>query len=74
MKYLILAALMLSSCTTRTIHGDCVGVLEPKDPTLTYSYDGPNIFLAVLLSETVIVPLLVVFKHLECPDGKKDVH
>lgn len=69
MKKLILvtALLALTSCTTRTSAGQCVGLADTKVPGLKYELSYWNIFMAALFSETIIIPIIVVAKHLECP-------
>ncbi len=69
-KVLAVAAMvLLAGCTSSTRYGDCVGVLEDKDPTLAYSADVGNIVLGILFFETVVVPAVVVLAQLECPTG-----
>lgn len=69
MKYLLL--LFMISCTSNTEFGECIGVLEDKNPKLEYRASKLNIFLAVVFSETVIVPLWVILEEHSCPRGEK---
>lgn len=60
-------ALSASGCTSRTSAGPCIGILDEKVPGVTYKLSGWNLFLAVLFSETIIVPVVVVANELQCP-------
>jgi len=68
---IVLLVLLATGCTTRTQFGQCVGVLDDKDPTLLYDLDIGNVFIGFIFSETLIVPAVVVLKQLECPVAKK---
>lgn len=72
-KFMILAALMvmLTACTAETQYGECIGVVTDPEPGLVYEYDVGNIVVAVILSETIIVPLIVVLDELKCPVAKR---
>jgi len=78
-KKLFIGLLLLStlaSCSKSTKYGECVGWAnekEIKDSKLTYEFSKWNIFLAVIFSETILVPVNVVGYNLECPQGIKDV-
>ena len=73
----ILAALLISTifaasgCVNETRYGNCVGLLEEKDPALVYNASVQNIVLAVVFSETIIVPIVVALDGIECPTAKK---
>ena len=68
MKYLLaFIFITLTGCDSETKYGECVGLMDDKDPKLTYVYDKSNIFWAVLLSETLVVPVIVVLDRLQCP-------
>lgn len=72
MKYLALAAaLMLASCTSETEYGDCLGLAEDKDPKLKYETDVGNVILAIIFSETIVVPAVVLLSETVCPVAKK---
>jgi hypothetical protein len=66
---LILALLLASAsgCTTSSVGRPCVGVLDQKEFGVRYELSVWNAILAVIFSETVIVPIYVVAKDLECP-------
>jgi len=60
-----------TGCDSETSLGECVGVLEEKKPNLRYEYDAGNIILAVIFSQTLVVPAIVIFDSLECPVAKR---
>lgn len=62
---------ILSACSDHTVHGKCLGVLDTKDPAFEYSWSGNNVFWAVVFSETLVVPLVVVFDQFTCPVARK---
>jgi hypothetical protein len=66
-----LVAILAAGCTTRTEYGECIGVLQDKKPDLEYKLSGWNTFLAVIFSETIVVPIVVVADDFQCPVGKK---
>jgi hypothetical protein len=69
MKFLIASILALSlvGCTGRTQLGECIGINDHENPKLEYNYSAWNIALGALFSETIVVPLVVVFADLKCP-------
>lgn len=67
---LLLALSLFTGCTSSTDFGECIGILDKKLPGLKYEYDIGNIIVAMVFSETLIVPGIVIFKQLECPEGK----
>ena len=71
MKKFLIACLLLSGCTQSTLHGPCVGVVDAKDPNLTYTLSYWNVAMGFIFSGTIIVPAIVVLKDLECPTGAK---
>lgn len=73
MKKLLLCLLLvtMTGCESKTEYGQCVGVLDDKDPTKTYKASALNITLGVVFSETVIVPTVVLLTELQCPIGIK---
>lgn len=72
-KIIVLAvfAAFLSGCTTKTEYGECIGVLQDKKPDLEYKLSIWNTVLAVVFSETVVVPIVVVANEHSCPVAKK---
>lgn len=74
MKKIILCAaiaIIAAGCTTKTEYGECIGVLQDKKPDLEYKLSGWNTFLAIVFSETIVVPIVVVADEFQCPVGKK---
>ena len=75
MKLTIILTMFLASilvgCDRNTEYGECVGVLtlSQKNPRLQYEFDKSNIFVALILSETIIVPVYVAAYIVECPVG-----
>lgn len=70
MKKAITAALLLAllaGCTTRTEHGECIGAFDDKKPGVEYKLSGWNLFLAIVFSETIVVPVVVVADEFRCP-------
>ena len=70
MKKLFLALIMsvfLTGCTTSTHLGQCIGVTDTPKPGLVYKVSYWNLFMAFIFSETIIVPLVVVFDSIKCP-------
>jgi hypothetical protein len=65
---LVIVAL-LSGCTRETSFGECVGLADKKDPELRYELSYWNVGIGVVFWETVIVPIVVAAKQLECPRG-----
>jgi hypothetical protein len=68
---LLVLAASLSACTSKTQYGDCIGVLQEKKPNLTYELSVWNTVLAVVFSETIVVPIVVVANQHSCPVGVK---
>lgn len=67
---LLALALAVSGCTTHTSGGECVGLLDDKVPGVKYELSVWNVVMAVVFSETVIVPVVVVASDLQCPQEK----
>jgi hypothetical protein len=66
----MLATILMSSCTSSTPYGECVGLLEQPRPELVYEVDTGNIVLAVIFGETIIVPVIVALEEYKCPVDK----
>jgi hypothetical protein len=64
--------LVLSSCSSKTEHGECVGISDKQNPQLEYKPSARNIVLGVVFSEMIIPPVLVIFNQFYCPVGKKE--
>lgn len=69
MKLLVTAVLAMSlvGCTGSTQLGPCIGINDTENPKLEYNYSAWNIALGAIFSETIVVPLVVVFADLKCP-------
>jgi hypothetical protein len=72
-KIIAIAAIgfALAGCTSKTEYGECIGVLQDKKPDLEYKLSVWNTFLAVVFSETIVVPVVVVANEHSCPVAKK---
>lgn len=71
MAIVMLTALM--GCTTKTEFGDCIGAFDDGQPGVKYKLSVWNTVLAVVFSETIVVPVLVVANEARCPVGKAEV-
>jgi hypothetical protein len=74
MKKILLAATMiamLSGCTSSTQYGSCIGIADDKNPNLEYKLSAWNTFLAIVFSETIVVPIVVLANETSCPVGVK---
>lgn len=60
---------LLSGCTKKTEYGDCIGAFDDRRPDLHYKADTGNVVLAIVFSETIIVPAVVVLDETMCPVG-----
>lgn len=67
----LMAVLMITGCTSSTPHGECIGITATEDPKMNYDYSTRNIIVGVIFSETIVVPLVVVFGDLKCPVSVK---
>jgi hypothetical protein len=67
----VIVALALVACTTRTEFGECIGAADDKSPALIYRLSAWNIIVGIIFSETIVVPVVVVAAQLMCPEGKK---
>lgn len=64
------ALLFIAGCTSNTEYGECIGVAQEHNPDLKYEYDLTNIVIAIIFSETIIVPVIIIATDLKCPTGK----
>ena len=60
-----------TACTSETSLGDCKGVNEVENPNLEYEASAKNIILALVFSETIVVPAVVVLSEYKCPTAAK---
>lgn len=63
----ILISVFLTGCTTSNDLGECIGVTDTPKPGLVYKVSYWNLFMAFIFSETIIVPLVVIFDSIKCP-------
>lgn len=70
MKYLILL-FFLTSCTSSTEFGQCVGVGDDKDPTKIYKISTWNMVLGIIFFELIVPPVVIAIDETFCPVGKK---
>lgn len=73
MSLLFSTILMSTSCTTKTSHGECVGLSTDtiKNPNKVYQTDFKNVALAVFFFQTIWVPINVIGYNLDCPIAEK---
>lgn len=64
----------LKLCRDETQYGRCVGIDDAKNPNLVYDVSTRNVVLAVIFSETLVVPIVVVFDKLYCPVSPADTN
>lgn len=64
---LVVLATALSGCTSKNEFGNCIGAFDDKKPGVEYKLSTWNTVLAVIFSETIIVPVLVIANETRCP-------
>lgn len=69
---LLLAVMMLvmTGCRGETDYGECVGLIEDKSPNLEYEVSTRNLIVAIIFSETALVPLIYAVGYIWCPVGR----
>lgn len=67
----VLMLLMLAGCESRTKYGECIGAFAEKDPSLEYEMSVQNAIVAVMFSETIVVPAVMVLDQYRCPVAVK---
>lgn len=74
-KIITLLALtaMLAGCTDSTKYGPCIGFMKEENPKVEYELSTQNLVVAVLLSETIVVPVIVAANQYKCPARVKEV-
>lgn len=70
-KFLLIALLGISACTSRTDYGHCIGLNDEQDSGLVYKYNAWNIGVAIALSSLIVPPLVVILDEYKCPIGVK---
>ena len=68
---LALMFMLIAACQTKTEFGPCIGLLDQKSPALKHDWATWNIVGAAFFSETIIIPLVIAAKYLECPVSEK---
>ncbi len=58
---------LLSGCTLRNNLGECEGLAGTKRPGVEYQVSKWNVAMAILFSETFLIPGLVAAFYLWCP-------
>ena len=72
LKYLlILNLIFIAGCTSETRYGPCVGAFSEKAPDLKYKINTWNIVVSIILSQTLVVPVVVIAEETYCPVGVK---
>lgn len=64
------ALLMVSGCISKTEYGECIGVADQPDLSLTYKASVRNIVLGVVFIETIFAPIIVLVSEFKCPIGR----
>lgn len=67
------AGFILSGCTSSTEYGRCVGLGDKQSSKLEYEVSTRNVVLAVIFSETIFTPVIVLVKETYCPIGPKSL-
>jgi len=69
----LVLALLLSACVSSTPYGDCVGAFDQAEmkPDLKYKVSTRNVVMAVVFSEMIVPPIIVILNETHCPVGKK---
>lgn len=69
MKKLLIVSLilLLTSCTSYTKYGPCIGADDIEEENLIYKLSIWNITLSIIFIETIIVPLVVLKAEAKCP-------
>jgi major membrane immunogen (membrane-anchored lipoprotein) len=67
---MLIVAALTTSCKQSNSNGQCVGLMDKENKSPEHQYDISlwNVFLAVIFSETIVVPIVVVGYMLECPE------
>lgn len=68
---MLLICMSLIGCTGKTQYGECVGLMDEHNIELKYSVSVWNAFVAILFSETLVVPVYTLAKQIQCPTGRK---
>lgn len=71
-KLALLFSLILCGCTSSTTYGECVGITDDGMPDRVYKTSTWNVAMAIIFSELIIVPIVVVATELKCPIAVKE--
>ena len=65
----LLLTLTMAGCTSSQYGNKCVGLAneDQKKPGVQYDLSWWNMFMLIIFSETLIVPIVVVGFELQCP-------
>ncbi len=67
----MLLLLLTAGCTSKTEYGECIGFFDEDNPHLQYKLSIWNTFIAVVFSETLVVPIVYAADYAKCPVGHK---
>lgn len=71
MKHIvIILAILLAGCASKTDFGPCVGINDKQDPALVYKISVRNLVVGIVFMELIAPPVYVVVDQLYCPIGK----
>lgn len=62
---------LLTGCASKNEYGDCIGAFDDGEPGMKYKLSIRNTVLAVMFSETIFVPVIVIANETRCPVGPK---
>lgn len=63
-----LIALLTCGCVTSNSKGKCIGFDEKgKKAGVEYKLSSWNVAMAVIFSETIVVPIVVILDQCKCP-------
>lgn len=68
---IIVAAVLVGGCSSRTDFGECIGAFDEKNPALVYKVSAWNVAIGVIFFGLVAPPVYVLVDQTFCPVGKK---
>ena len=71
MIIIMILVAMLVGCSSSTEYGQCVGVVDDRDPNLVYKLSAQNLAVAIIFFELIAPPVIVLADELYCPVGVK---
>ena len=71
MIIIMILVAMLAGCTSSTQYGQCVGIVDERDPNLVYKLSAQNMAVAIIFFELIAPPIIVLADELYCPVGVK---